>query len=218
MALSVDVLLATRWGERLSRTFGATVARRGGSGAGRAGRDIRAATSGFALRAVGDDHATMAGQDFVARRTDERDRIYFAREEAARTPQTLINVPLGDPAKNAQATALTMLLLLDAGVGLGGVVAEGAGNAPQLQIRCCRSTLGLAMTDRDGRFLAQHTRSCVTPGSKGGRARALSRRSGGQDDKAALVVSRCAAMQGPASSGDMAVRLRHSADRPGAER
>ena len=42
---------------------------------------VRAASSGFARRSMGDDHASMAGQDFTALlRSDERERIYFARE------------------------------------------------------------------------------------------------------------------------------------------
>ncbi len=216
MALSVDDPLADL-GERLTGAFGATLSRAGVEAVlvGPEGT-IRAATSGFALRAVGDDHATMAGQDFVALlRTDERDRIYFAREGRKGTPQTLINVPLGDPAKDAQATALTMLLLLDAGVGLGGgVVAEGAGNAPQLESLLSQLPLGLAMTDRDGRFLFANTAFLRAAGVEG---RALPPYPSDlvvKDDKGPLVDAVRRYAQGPASSGDMAVRLQHSADEP----
>lgn len=45
---------------------------------------IRAVSTGFAERATGDPSATLAGQDFVAQlRSDDRERIYFAREGAA---------------------------------------------------------------------------------------------------------------------------------------
>ena len=48
---------------------------------------IRAVSAGFAERAAGDDRATLMGQDFVSYlRTDERDRIFFARE--GRGPST----------------------------------------------------------------------------------------------------------------------------------
>src|SRR3546814_17982605 len=56
---------------------------------------VTASTTGFAVRAAGDAKATLAGQEFVSfLRTDERDRIYFAREGRQGTPQTLVQVPL----------------------------------------------------------------------------------------------------------------------------
>jgi len=46
---------------------------------------VRAVSEGFAARAAGDPRATLAGQDFAALlRSDERERIYFARDAAAR--------------------------------------------------------------------------------------------------------------------------------------
>ena len=59
---------------------------------------IRSVSPGFAERAAGDETATLAGRDFVSLlRADERDRIFFAREGRAGTPQTLIDVPLSEP-------------------------------------------------------------------------------------------------------------------------
>jgi two-component system cell cycle sensor histidine kinase/response regulator CckA len=48
---------------------------------------IRAVSAGFAERAAGDERATLAGQDFVSfLRSDERDRIFFAREGRPELP------------------------------------------------------------------------------------------------------------------------------------
>src|SRR5690606_34125790 len=84
---------------------------------------IRAASSGFAKRSVGDEHASMAGQDFTALlRSDERERIYFAREGRKGSPQTLVQVPLVDNATDELSAdqAPSLMLLIDIGVGLGG--------------------------------------------------------------------------------------------------
>src|SRR5690606_7367782 len=117
---------------------------------------IRAASAGFARRAAGDENASMAGQDFVALlRSDERDRIYFAREGRKGAPQTLVNVPLVDPEFGGgdPGEAPSLMLLLDSGVGLGGWSGEARGQTPQLEALLEQLPLGLAMTDRDGHFL-----------------------------------------------------------------
>ena len=118
---------------------------------------IRAASSGFARRAAGDEHASMAGQDFVALlRSDERERIYFAREGRKGAPQTLVNVPLVDP-EHARGVkpgeAPSLMMLFDSNIGLGGWAGEARGQAPQLEALLEQLPLGLAMTDRDGHFL-----------------------------------------------------------------
>src|SRR3990170_7999595 len=88
---------------------------------------IRACSAGFSRRAAGDETASMAGQDFVALlRSDERDRIYFAREGRNGSPQTLVSVPLADPdaglaqVRSGPAEAPSLMMLFDSGVGLGG--------------------------------------------------------------------------------------------------
>ena len=216
MALAVDDPLADL-GERLAGAFGATLSRAGVEAVlvGPEGA-VRASSPGFALRAAGDEHATMAGQDFVGLlRTDERDRIFFAREGRKGTAQRLVHVPLGDPAKDAQATALTMMLLLDAGVGMGsGVASEGSGNTPQLEGLLSQLPLGLAMTDRDGRFLFANAAFLRAAGADGRVLPPYPSDLVVREDKGPLVDAVRRYAQGPASSGDMAVRLQRSSDEP----
>ncbi|OCC23046.1 hybrid sensor histidine kinase/response regulator [Croceicoccus estronivorus] len=207
-------------GERLAGVFGATLSRAGVEAVlvGPEGA-IRASSPGFALRAAGDESATMAGQDFVALlRTDERDRIFFAREGREGTPQTLVHVALGDPSRDdppAGGTPSSLMLLLDAGVGIGnGVVADGAGGTPQLEALLSQLPLGLAMTDRDGRFLFANAAFMRAAGIEGRGLPPYPSDLVVKEDKGALVDAVRRFAQGPASSGDMAVRLRRMADEP----
>ncbi|MDD3797807.1 MAG: response regulator [Novosphingobium sp.] len=207
-------------GERLAGVLGATLSRAGVEAVlvGPEGA-IRAASPGFALRAAGDESATMAGQDFVTLlRTDERDRIFFAREGRKGSPQTLVHVPLGDPARGdpaANGTAPSLMLLLDAGVGIGGgVVAEGAGGTPQLEALLSQLPLGLAMTDRDGRFLFANAAFRRAAGIEGRGLPPYPSDLVVKEDKGPLVDAVRRYAQGAASSGDMAVRLRRMADEP----
>lgn len=207
-------------GERVSGSFGRMLSHAGVEAVlvGAEGV-VRAATPGFARRAAGDEGATMAGQDFVGLlRSDERDRIFFAREGRKGTPQTLVNVPLdnaGPSEADDRGMAPSLMLLFDAGIGIGGgAVNEGQGGTPQLEALLGQLPLGLAMTDRDGHFLF---------------ANAAFRRAAGierkplppypsdlviKEDKGALSDAVRRFGQGPANSGDMAIRLRSSPEEP----
>ncbi len=179
---------------------------------------IRAASAGFARRAAGDEHASMAGQEFTALlRSDERDRIYFARDGRQGSPQTLVQVPLTDPdatqVKSDQAPAL--MLLIDIGVGVGGWGTEARGQTPQLEALLEQLPVGLAMTDRDGHFLFANpafrraagiaTNKHLPPFPSDLVARA---------DKTAMADAVRRYGQGPSSSGDIAVRLKSQPDEP----
>lgn len=122
---------------------------------------IREVGEGFAARACGDANATLAGQDFVSfLRSDERERIFFAREGRGGTPQSLVHIPLDDLSSphirnvSGPQEAHSLMLLIDSGVGIGGGW-DGASQAGvvQLEALLAQLPLGLAMTDRDGRFL-----------------------------------------------------------------
>jgi two-component system cell cycle sensor histidine kinase/response regulator CckA len=180
---------------------------------------MRAVSRGFAARASGDAEATLAGQEFVKQlRSDDRDRIYFAREGRKGPPQVLVQVPLdaqlsGKASRAEQGTSL--MLLMESGLGLGGSE-EGTGNAatPQLEALLGALPLGLAMTDRDGRFLFGNPAFL----------RAIDREEKGipqypsdlvvKEDKSALSDAVRRFGKGPASNGDMAVRLLNQPEEP----
>jgi two-component system cell cycle sensor histidine kinase/response regulator CckA len=181
---------------------------------------VRAVSAGFAERAAGDERATLAGQDFVSfLRSDERDRIFFAREGRTGTPQTLVDIPLVDPAERVTAArpdeATSLMLLIDSGVGIGSGW-DGASHAgvAQLDALLAQLPLGLAMTDRDGRFLFGNEAFLRSVGREGRGLPPFPTDLVVRDDKAALSDAVRRHGRGPATSGDVAVRLVASAEEP----
>jgi two-component system cell cycle sensor histidine kinase/response regulator CckA len=177
---------------------------------------IRACNQGFARRAAGDENASMAGQDFVTLlRSDERDRIYFAREGRKGSPQTLVSVPLADPEVGAKAgDAPSLMMMFDAGIGLGGWGGETRGQGVQLQSLLEQLPLGLAMTDRDGHFLFANPAFRRAAGVEDGKLPPYPSDLVVRQDKTAMSDAVRRFGQGPASSGDIAVRLRSEPDEP----
>lgn len=179
---------------------------------------VRAASSGFAKRSSGDKQASMAGQEFTALlRSDERDRIYFAREGRKGSPQTLVQVPLVEPGTEGLSTdrAPSIMLLVDNGVGLGGWGNEARGQSPQLEALLEQLPVGLAMTDRDGHFLFANPAFRRAAGvARGTHLPPYPSDLVVHEDKTAISDAVRRYGQGPASSGDMAVRLKNDPDEP----
>ncbi|RIV78120.1 hybrid sensor histidine kinase/response regulator [Pelagerythrobacter aerophilus] len=180
---------------------------------------IRAASAGFAARATGDAAATLAGQEFVAQlRSDSRERIYFAREGQRGTPQMLIQVSLADPdaARPARADeAPSLMMLVESGIGIGGGW-EGVGQAatPQLEALLGALPLGLAMTDRDGRFLFANEAFLRAAEIEREGLPSFPSDLVVREDKSALADAVRRFARGSIASADMAVRLRHQPDEP----
>lgn len=185
-----------------------------------AGGVIRAVSAGFAERAAGDERASLVGQDFVSfLRSDERDRIFFAREGRGGTPQTLVDVPLVDPGERAGPAgpdeATSLMLLIDAGVGIGSGF-DGAAQAgvAQLDALLAQLPLGLAMTDRDGRFLFANEAFLRSIGREGRGLPPFPTDLVVREDKAALSDAVRRHGRGPSTSGDVAVRLANAPEEP----
>ena len=180
---------------------------------------IRAASAGFAERASGDAKATLAGQDFVSYlRSDERDRIFFAREGRGGTPQTLVHIPLEDSngkTRKGPDEARSLMLLVETGVGIGGGW-DGSSQAgvAQLEALLGQLPLGLAMTDRDGRFLFGNDAFLRAIEREGRGLPAFPTDLVVREDKAALSDAVRRHGRGPATSGNMAVRLTTNPEEP----
>ncbi|MFB0611107.1 response regulator [Aurantiacibacter poecillastricola] len=184
---------------------------------------VRAANPALARRALGDENASMSGQEFVRLlRSDDRERIFFAREGQKGTPQTLVQVPLIDPDLAAEesvpgktaAQSPSIILLIDSGIGLGGWgEAKGQGQAAQLEGLLERLPLGLATTNRDGKFLfanpAFRRAAGIGPNLPPYPSDLVVPR-----DKTAMSDAVRRFGQGPASNGDIAIRLRTEPDEP----
>lgn len=108
---------------------------------------LRAANEAFLLRALGEDDARhFAGRDVAPMlRLDDAGALYFAREGDRATPVRLIQIPLAP----ADANSPVLLAMLDEEIG-----PADRGTA-QTYVETLLSLLpfGLAMVDRDGRFL-----------------------------------------------------------------
>ncbi|SDS13228.1 response regulator [Erythrobacter sp. HL-111] len=213
-ALLVDLDLGGPFGRMLSRAgIEAAVVSADGL--------VRSVSAGFAERAAGDESATLVGQDFVGfLRSDERERIFFAREGRGGTPQTLIDVPLTDtpPGKAPASEPVagdTLMLLVDSGVGVGSSW-DGAMQAgvAQLDALLSQLPLGLAMTDRDGRFLFGNEAFLRSVDREGRGLPSFPTDLVVREDKAALSDAVRRHGRGPATSGDMAVRLVSSPEEP----
>lgn len=166
---------------------------------------VRAANTAFALRATGTDLEPITGQlfaDFV--RMDEKGSVFFEREGRRGLPIRLLHVPLNE--ENAEGAAL--LLAVDEE---GAKVDRGLALAHVEQL-LSTLPLGLALVDRDGRFLfandafarvldVEPTKLPPYPGDL-----VIS------EDKGAVLDSIRRYGSGSMSSGDIAIRLKERPD------
>jgi two-component system cell cycle sensor histidine kinase/response regulator CckA len=181
---------------------------------------VRAASAGFALRATGDPLAAMAGRDFVSLlRQDDGDRITWEREGRNSTPVTIYYVPVSDPDEPGEPdpeTTPSLMLLIDAGTGMGsgGGSTEGSAAAPHLEALLSQLPLGLAMADRDGRLLFANVAFMRAAGREGELPPTYPTDLVVREDKGPLSDAIRRFGQGPATSGDIAIRLSAQPDEP----
>jgi two-component system, cell cycle sensor histidine kinase and response regulator CckA len=178
---------------------------------------IAAASSGFAMHAAGDANAAVAGQEFVAfLAEDEEGRITWSREGKRAPALTLYYLPIVDPdlpGEPSPETAPALMLLAEAGAGIGGG-GEASAAVPHLEQLLAQLPLGLAMTDRDGRLLFGNAAFMRAAGREGEKPPKYPTDLVVQEDKGALSEAIRRFAQGPASSGDIAIRLAAQPDEP----
>jgi two-component system cell cycle sensor histidine kinase/response regulator CckA len=180
---------------------------------------IRAASGGFARRATGDEAALLTGQEFVSfLQQDDRDQITWVREGKRGGPLTLYYLPVADPDLPGEPdpeTTSTLMLLADAGAGLGGGgTVEGGAAVPHLEALLGQLPLGLAMVDRDGRLLFANPAFMRAAGLDEEIPPTYPTDLVVREDKGPLSDAIRRFAQGPASNGDIAVRLRTQAEEP----
>ena len=181
---------------------------------------IITASQGFAQRATGDPRAALAGQAFVSLlRQEEGDRIGWEREGRNGGPLTLFYLPVADPDASGDPdpdATPSLIVLADAGVGLGsgGSAAEGSAAVPHLEALLSQLPLGLAMADRDGRLLFANVAFMRAAGREGAKPPTYPTDLVVREDKGALSDAIRRFANGPATAGDIAVRLVTQADEP----
>jgi two-component system, cell cycle sensor histidine kinase and response regulator CckA len=182
---------------------------------------IRTASAGLALRAAGDVAAVLTGHDFVGLlRQDDNGQITWAREGRSGQPVTMYYIPVADPdivGEPDPETTPSLMLVADSGIGLGGG-SEVAAASPHLEALLSQLPLGLAMADRDGRLLFANAAFLRAAGREGpGDTAGMPTYPTDlvvREDKGALSDAVRRFAQGPASSGDLAVRLISQPDEP----
>ena len=183
-----------------------------------AGGQIRAASAGFAEHASGGAASLLAGQPFTAYlKQDERDRLTWSREGRRGNPLTMYYVPVADPdgGDPDMDKVPSLMLLMEAGIAIGGGAAsEAPSAAPHLEALLGQLPLGLAMADRDGRMLFANMAFMRGAGMDGEAPPPYPTDLVVREDKGALSDAVRRFSQGPASSGDIAVRLKHQPDEP----
>ena len=181
---------------------------------------IRAASTGFAVRATGDSSAALAGQAFVSLlHQDEQDRVTWARDGSKGTPLTMYYVPVIDPDTAGEPDpdrTPSLMLLVDAGLGIGGGSSgtEGHAAVPHLEALLSQLPLGLAMADRDGRLLFANAAFMRAAGRDGELPPPFPSDLVVREDKTALSDAVRRHAQGPAAAGDIAVRLKATPEDP----
>ncbi len=166
---------------------------------------ITAVNSAFALRASGGDNSNLTGGQIAELlKMDENGAVQFTHEGRAGLPVRLIHVPL----LAEQPEGAAMLLAIDED----GVRIDRQSALAHVQNMLETLPLGLALVDRDGRFLFANESFSRMVGIK---AAALPPYPGDlvvADDKSALSESVRRFTRGQAMAGDIAVRLKDAPD------
>ena len=170
---------------------------------------IRAATPTFAHRVGGRREAAVEGRDFVSLlETDAQGDIRFVAEGAKGTPLRLLQIPV----ERDNPESPTLIVILDEesnALGAG----KGQGIA-HIQSLLGILPLGLALADRDGRFLFLNDAFCRAVGLPSGAKPIYPGDLVVREDKAAVADSVRRFATGQAMTGDIAVRLRDQPDEP----
>ncbi|KQN71011.1 response regulator [Sphingomonas sp. Leaf62] len=172
---------------------------------------IRAANRVFRARAVGNEEAAIEGRDFARFLvTDHRGRVRFEREGLGGDPLRIVQVPITDDPAGPMLVAL--LDEEEAPVGLMPIAAPGSAG----QVRALVSLLpvGMALVDRDGRFLHMNDAFIRATGVNPVAPPLYPGDLVVREDKAALADAVRRFAGGAQHNADMAVRLADRSDEP----
>jgi two-component system cell cycle sensor histidine kinase/response regulator CckA len=175
---------------------------------------ILAHNGAFAARATGAEATNLVGSDFVAQfEADAAQDIYFVHERGRALPVRFLHVPVADPDGRDPvdpAHVPSLFLVIDTHAGVG----DTRAGLPQIEALLARLPLGLAMVDRDGRFLFANAAFLRVAGIEGGDAPPYPADLVIGEDKGALSDAVRRHAQGAVTASDMAVRLRATPEEP----
>ena len=108
----------------------------------------------------------------------------------------------------------SLMIVAESQVGLGGSATQSSAAVPHLEALLGQLPLGLAMADRDGRLLFANPAFMRAAGHEGAKPPTYPTDLVAREDKGALSDAIRRFGQGPASSGDLAIRLATQPDEP----
>jgi two-component system, cell cycle sensor histidine kinase and response regulator CckA len=169
---------------------------------------IKAASPAFVVRGTGKPESSVEAREFVSfLETDRHGAIRFAREGRASTPLRLLQVPLD---RDAPETPAIIILLDDQNAVSGG----DSSVVEQIQGLLAALPLGLALADRDGRFLFLNEAFCRAASLPAGAKPIYPGDLVVKEDKAAVADTVRRFASGQALTGDIAIRLREASEEP----
>ncbi len=169
---------------------------------------IRAANQAFLVRAAGSRDAEITGREFATfLRVDERGLIYFTRETERGTPVRLLQVPLHF---DDQPDGPVLVLMVDED---GGALEHG-NSTDAVRKLVSLLPFGVAMVDRDGRFIHMNNRFIRAAGLGEGQHPVYPGDLVIAEDKSAVGDAVRRYGTGQQLGGDIAVRLRSSPEEP----
>ncbi len=168
---------------------------------------IRAASPTFVTRATGRVDAPIEGREFVTLlEADKAGVIRFANEGRAGLPLRLLQIPI-DPDSSG---TITLVVLLDEDTER----LAGASVTSNVQSLLAMLPLGLALVDRDGRFLFLNDAFCRAVGLQAGAKPIYPGDLVVREDKAAVADSIRRFAMGQPMTSDIAVRLVDQPEEP----
>lgn len=169
---------------------------------------IVTASPAFRVRAAGRVETPVEGREFVSYlETDRHGAIRFQREGRSSTPLRLMQVPL-EPDNPASATIIVILDDQNA------VAGGDSSVVSQIQGLLSALPLGLALADRDGRFLFLNDAFCRAVNLPLGAKPIYPGDLVVKEDKAAVADAVRRYATGQALTGDIAIRLIDQSEEP----
>jgi two-component system cell cycle sensor histidine kinase/response regulator CckA len=166
--------------------------------------ELVATNSLFADRAIGRGHPIQQARFADLVQVSDGDRMRLVAEGETGRALRAVHVPAAANADDGAGT----FLLFDADA------AESVGDSSNLQSLLDMLPIGLALVDRDGRFLTMNGAFRQAAGLKGSAMPVYPGDLVMKEDKAAVADAVRRNARGPAMSGDLAVRLTHQGSEP----
>ncbi len=166
---------------------------------------LRAANPAFAMRATGRSDSNIVGRDLAGfMRVDNKERIFFAREEGEATPIRLLQASV----RPEDPDSLTLLVMVDESL----ATVDGMSSLAYVETLLSLLPFGLGMADRDGRLLFFNRAFGRAAGLGAGDRPSYPGDLVISEDQAAVADSVRRHAVGPQMSGDIQVRLKTQPD------